>query len=1220
MVRRRSGQSRSGDFEVQLVLKAQDLASRVIAKTQSNLEGLGNGLNRVSGVAQKITFLGLAFNQIQAAIAGARASLEGFYQAFIGQNVQLEQQLLQVRAGLASTLDIFQDGVRIDDVGQSLDALAAPLERSLDNVRAKSLDLVGITSDQLLPIYQVLAQESGAIGANFTEIEDLTISFGAALSTLQLPLDFGTVRQEISSILQGSVSIDSTLAKTLGITNAQIAAYREQGILVEQLNQRLAAFVEANAQAAQTIPGVLSNIQEIFLTITREAGAGLDDLIAGDLNRVYEFLTQNADRLQATLTGAIQILVDGTAPLRQSIRDLVVAGADLASALIDGAGGNLQEFATGIVQTLNAAATTVVEVTTTIVRAITSIAESDAGQAAIAVFFDIASVISNVVRGAFELFDSAVDGAAGALGPLGNGINQAIALLQQLAPVVDVIREGFGLFVDVARVAFAQIPNLINAAQQALAPLIGLIAGPFIAALNEAGKIAPTLFSGLQQTIGSVFRAVLGALERFATVISDARQLLRDLGIIQVEVKGRFEAAAEGFDAGTDALSRFGDGAENAAGQITTAQRAVDALQQNVGRASKELERSRLRVDVDQSQQLAQLQQQLTDGLISERDFQDQRNAITSQGLESQLSIVSEKVSQLREQYDALTEVEKQQATESFDEIQKLEQQQAQLQQQVAEQQLQETQRLRDRDRQDLERAQQEANATITAAATQREIDLQELRNQGLLSERELNEELVQVNAERVASQLEQEQQRLEGLRAIRSQIGDSESQEAIQAEQQIAESEQRILDLTKERLTTEQQLQQQAQEAIIREIEKRAQAAQNAATRESQALEGTLRLYDSLNASIEQQANLLQAIQGLKQAENNLATTNLNIAANLTKNERERQRIQTQGAIAQLESLREQQAFEDQSLAIQQELERLALRRRQTEAEIAEIQARAAIASAEAERAKVQAAFERGDANELEVEAANLAVEAAQAGLEAAQQQRGLIDQEVALQPLQQAIARRQQEIDQQAAENQARADVIASLPENSGVRRRLTDGLKDEILSELQIDTARSARDTNALAERAVRGGETNVLAQGRNLESGNQQAELERLRRLQDQGAGGLDPQIQRLEASINEGLAQSADRLLQAGEGLTPQIAGFDAAIAPLTAVQTTGNDFLSQIAANTARPSTPGGVTIQALNVTVAGGNTAGQTGEAIATATRSAIERVLDQALAIQSA
>ncbi|MEL6853516.1 MAG: hypothetical protein AAFO83_00235 [Cyanobacteria bacterium J06607_13] len=1231
MTRRRSGQGRSGSNVVEIILQAQDAASKIIQKVKVSTDGLGQTFDQIAGASKKIFFIGEAFQQITGVINAARAAAAGFYDSFIQSNVELQEQLLSTQASLAATNQVLRGGIEISDPTEAIQALEAPVRATLEQIRADSLDLVGVTSQQLVPIFQILAQESSAIGASLGDAGDLTVDFAAALGTLGIPLDFA--RQEIQSILQGQISVDSQLAKSIGLNNEQVNLWRQQGTLVENLRKRLEAFRAGNALAAQTIGGISSNILEIFQEATRIAGEPLLEPIVEQLQRFYDVINNNRDTIDRTLGQAVQLLIEvgdraiavfdsllpslqrlGTA-IGQIVQGVGGALADLFLRTVD-AGANLgqilspvidliaslaQQFArfadTGLGKTIiqltaiGAAIALIVPLLAGLpallagaASGLASVAGGAAAAAAVGAAFvalrepilAVAQAVGRFLVGAFNQLRDLFEAIRPSLAALGQGVAD---FARDLAPVAETFRQGFllsfellqiaignaiktlGFFLSNARATFGV---LITLAKES----IGLFVGPLLTSLNALGVTAADIFSALKAVASAgIFDAVIAALERFGQVIKGTRDLLRSLGLIQEEVNTAFGGTADVLAEASDAFDNLAGAAGDAASEIELVGDPIRELQRITQQASQEIGREKIRIDADQSEQLATLQEQLNQGLISEREFQNQRRTITDQGLQAQLEVVRSRAAELRAEYEALTDEQKAQATEALDQILQLETQSNQLRQQVAEQSQQGQQALRDQDRQDLQRAQQAATDAIKKSATEREIELQKLRTQGLLSERELQAELTKINADRVDETLAQEEARLAELKSIRAGIADSESQEAIQAEQQIRESEQRILDLTKERLTTEQQLQQQAQEEIIRAIEKRAQAAQNAATRETQAIEQQLTLYDSLNGALQQQANLLQAQADLRSAENNLVKSNFDIVAGLTKNERERQRIQSLGAVAQLEALQEQQAFEDQSLAIQQELERLAVRRRQIEAEAAEIQARAAVAQAEAEQARTQAAFERGDASEGDVEAANLGVAAAQAGIEAAQRRRGLADREAVILPLQQELARQRQDVNQQTAFNQARGDVVQSLPENSGLRRRLANQLRDELLSDDQLQASRSQRSTNRLAERAFNGGDTNVSGRDRTQIQGTQ-----------------------------------------------LPQLPAFDAAIAPLQAVQEGGNLLLEKIAANTEQ-STGNAVTV---NVTVQGGATNAETGQSVAEAVRNQVENILDQAAAIQ--
>ncbi len=1197
------------------------------------IKGFSGAFDKAAGLSSKIFFIGEAFQQVMGIVNAARGAVAGFYDAFVQVNVDLEQETLGVQATLAATQDIFRDGVKIDDPTEAILSLEKEVTASQDRFRVKTLDLVGVTSQELSSLYQTVLQGIGQVGGGFADAENLGVSLAAALGTLKIPLE--QARFEVNSLFSGEITEDSDLATRLQISREQVALWKSQGTFIEEVTARLKPFAEANKLATRSIPGFTSNILDIFQEITRIAGQDLVAPIVDQLERLYNAFNAARPTIEATLGQAVNFLVEVFNRGIAVIDALLPSLGRLGRALFDAVGSSAQAVGELFLQLVDAAVAlapaigSVIDVIAGLSQRFADFAETGVGKAVIkivafgAVIGTIAAGIAGLVA-LFGVVGPAIAGVAGSMASaaaIGGGLAAAFVVLQKpltavgkavggflvnsfeklknlfervkpvivdiaqrmiefgksLAPIGEVIKQGVLLGFDLLRVVINVVTSnfgtFFSIARSGFEVLSGLmqtfgetILLPLTTSLNVFGVTGKDAFNAIQTVGKAAFDGFVAIVEKFAATLSNARQFLRDIGLLQEDIKPGFSGLGEAVGGAAEAVGGMGaavgatgDAASGAAGDVSFATKAVDQLKLSVTAASREIGNEKIRIDADQSSQLAELQSQLDQGLITEREFQNRRAEITNAGIDQQLEVVSSRAADLRAEYEALTEEEKRGAGDQLLEIQKLETEANNLRQQSGEQRLEQQRTLREQERQDLENAQKKADDAIAASVTQREIELQKLRNQGLISEREQQEALTQINADRIDQTLAQEQGRLAGLKKVRAGIKDATSQEAIQAEEAIRASEQRILDLTKERLTTEQELQQQAQEAILRAIDRRAKAAENAATREAQDLEAVLRLYDSLNASLEQQSKLVQAQADLRRAENDLAASNFDIAASLTKNERERQRIQAQGAIAQLEALQEQQAFEDQSLAIQQELERLALRRRETEAEIAEIQAKAALATAEAEQARVAAAVERGEANEQDLEAANLAVRAAQFGIEAAQQQKAITAEEAALLPQMQAIAQRQQDVSQQGQLNQARATVIQALPENSRIRREASEAEINRQLTPEQRQLARSTRGTN--------------------------------------------------------EALLASLDAAPTSTLGVTPVLAPAPD-LAPLQGVQEAGNQYLETIAANTARRDTPG-ITV---NVSVNGGATNDQTGTAVAATVRAELERLLDRAGALQTA
>jgi hypothetical protein len=252
------------------------------------ITGLASGVaGSIFEATQEIGLFGLGIQSIGQLISS------GPLQPLIGQNVELREQLLSTQATLASTSKVLQDGFEIKDPTAAILALQAPIEAVISQLREESLDLVGVTSKDLVPLYQIVAQNAGQVGASLEDAKDITLNFAATLGTLQVPLF--QARQEIASILQGTIDQNSIVAKSLNLTNKQVESWKAQGTLVAELNKRLEGFRAGNALAAQTINGITSNIQEVIDEVGRLAGAQLIEPITQQLDEIYKGIKANKD-------------------------------------------------------------------------------------------------------------------------------------------------------------------------------------------------------------------------------------------------------------------------------------------------------------------------------------------------------------------------------------------------------------------------------------------------------------------------------------------------------------------------------------------------------------------------------------------------------------------------------------------------------------------------------------------------------------------------------------------------------------------------------------------------------------------------------------------------------------------------------------------------------------------------------------------------------------
>jgi hypothetical protein len=249
---------------------------------RNTLGGVSSG---IFNVVQEIGFFSLGLQGLQQLVN------TGPFQALIGQNEQLRQQLLSTQSTLAATSNILQGGTRISDPTQAIQALESPVKNAIAQLREGSLDLVGVTSKELVPVFQIVTGQVSQLGVGLDKSVELSLDFAAALGTLGIPLY--QANEEIRSILTGTADQNTILYQSLQLNNEQLKKWREQGVLVDKLRERLSAFRAGNALAAQSISGITSNIQEIFDEITRAAGEPLMKPIVAQLDAIYKGLKEN---------------------------------------------------------------------------------------------------------------------------------------------------------------------------------------------------------------------------------------------------------------------------------------------------------------------------------------------------------------------------------------------------------------------------------------------------------------------------------------------------------------------------------------------------------------------------------------------------------------------------------------------------------------------------------------------------------------------------------------------------------------------------------------------------------------------------------------------------------------------------------------------------------------------------------------------------------------
>lgn len=255
-----------------------------------------------SALINNLAKAGFALFAVKQAVGLVQGAFSGFFDETIGREIKLRETILKTQTTLASTNKVFRNGKEITDPYEKIVALTGEVAKRIDSIRERSIALAGVTSNDVIEVFGIVAGQIGQIGGGLKEAEDLAINFAAALGTFGIPLY--QARQEIGSILRGDITMDSYLAKSLGITNEDIAKAKSQvGGVVKFLEERLAAAVAGQKIAAQGFAGVVSNIKDLAELVNQKFGAGLLDPLLGGLSRIFDFLFKIREEIFAIASG-----------------------------------------------------------------------------------------------------------------------------------------------------------------------------------------------------------------------------------------------------------------------------------------------------------------------------------------------------------------------------------------------------------------------------------------------------------------------------------------------------------------------------------------------------------------------------------------------------------------------------------------------------------------------------------------------------------------------------------------------------------------------------------------------------------------------------------------------------------------------------------------------------------------------------------------------------
>ncbi len=176
---------------------------------------------------------------------------------------------------------------------QAANAESMALMGDLQRESLKTAATVPQIADAFAIVYGAL-NEAG-VKVEKSAVVQLTTRLTQAANAMKVPME--QIRQEISSLITGQITQDSTIAKRLGLDNAAVKEMQANGTLVGELMRRTEGYAKAAEAQSNTIRGKLVNTIEIVTATLSKAFDPLLQKGKGALDAIFKFFSENGDKI-----------------------------------------------------------------------------------------------------------------------------------------------------------------------------------------------------------------------------------------------------------------------------------------------------------------------------------------------------------------------------------------------------------------------------------------------------------------------------------------------------------------------------------------------------------------------------------------------------------------------------------------------------------------------------------------------------------------------------------------------------------------------------------------------------------------------------------------------------------------------------------------------------------------------------------------------------------
>ena len=323
----------NNNLEIVINLSGANQVSAQLRNVNNSLSNLQNTSSQASSQTEQ---LGASFASTVKKIAlvgGSVTLLTSQLKSFIQQGIELNRAIESQTLGIGALINANTTLVtKSGEVVNSFDRFLLAGEKARETllkIKKASVETVA-TFPQLTEIFnQAIGGTLSAgksMGETTEEIIDNTIKIAQRITNIagSIGMPMRMVNEEIRSIINGTITMNSTIAKMLHKTNADInKAKKEVGGLITYLNEKLSDFDVL--QTETTFDKVVARITDSLDTIRLEATKPLFDDLYSQLIDLEEFFRENKTEIIYTIKIGYEVVSD----TGSAIKDILSAGKNL---------------------------------------------------------------------------------------------------------------------------------------------------------------------------------------------------------------------------------------------------------------------------------------------------------------------------------------------------------------------------------------------------------------------------------------------------------------------------------------------------------------------------------------------------------------------------------------------------------------------------------------------------------------------------------------------------------------------------------------------------------------------------------------------------------------------------------------------------------------------------------------------------------------------------